>query len=259
MGAVDTGGEVENRVSAHKKVAIIQSNYIPWKGYFDIINSVDEFILYDDVQYTRRDWRNRNKIKTPNGAIWLTIPVLVKGKYFQAIKETQISDPSWANDHWKAIAHNYARAPYFRHYSDLFEGLYREAGKLELLSQVNYLFIKAICDLLGIQARLSWSMDYSLDMQAERTERLIQLCKQVDAVEYLSGPSAKDYMDESLIAENGLQITYMDYSGYPEYPQLYPPYDPAVSILDLIFITGKDALHYMKSNSIERQNIQIAP
>jgi hypothetical protein len=246
-------------VSSPKKAAIVQSNYIPWKGYFDLIGLVDEFILYDDVQYTRRDWRNRNKIKTPNGTIWLTIPVLVKGKYFQSIKETQISDTAWAADHWKAIAHNYARAPYFRQYSDLFEDLYRQAGKLELLSQVNFLFIKAICDLLGLQTRLSWSMDYQLDMEDERTERLIKLCKQVGAVRYLSGPSAKAYMDEALITGNGLQITYMDYSGYPEYPQLYPPFDPAVSILDLIFNTGADAPNYMKWHSAQKQNIQTAP
>ena len=96
-----------------KKVAIVQSNYIPWKGYFDLINSVDEFILYDDMQYTMRDWRNRNKIKTKNGLMWLTIPVQVKGKYYQKIRETIISDPQWNRNPWQSISHNYFQAKYF--------------------------------------------------------------------------------------------------------------------------------------------------
>src|SRR5215510_8709820 len=101
-----------------KKVAIVQSNYIPWKGYFDLINSVDEFILFDDMQYTKRDWRNRNRIKTPDGVAWLTIPVAVKGKYHQRIADTLVSDPSWIASHWKTIRHCYARAPYFAVYRD---------------------------------------------------------------------------------------------------------------------------------------------
>ena len=114
-----------------KKVAILQSNYIPWKGYFDIINLVDEFILYDDMQYTRRDWRNRNQIKTVDGVKWLTIPVDTKGKFFQKINETKVSDHKWAEAHWKAICLNYAKAPYFKTYEPLFEELYRKAGEME--------------------------------------------------------------------------------------------------------------------------------
>src|SRR5438046_4323553 len=97
-----------------RKAAIVQSNYIPWKGYFDLIRRVDEFILYDDVQYTRRDWRNRNLIKTPQGLRWLTIPVEVKGKYYQSIRDTKIADPVWAASHWQTIVHNYGRAPHVR-------------------------------------------------------------------------------------------------------------------------------------------------
>jgi hypothetical protein len=107
-----------------KKVAIVQSNYIPWKGYFDLIAAVDEFILYDDMQFTRRDWRNRNKIKTPQGLQWLTVPVRVKGKYYQAIRETEISGSDWANDHWKSLVQNYSRAPHFRSVAEIFEPLY---------------------------------------------------------------------------------------------------------------------------------------
>lgn len=228
-----------------KKVAIIQSNYIPWKGYFDIINMVDEFILFDEAQYTKRDWRNRNKIKTANGAIWLSIPVNVKGKFEQRISETEIHDKHWAQDHWKTLQHNYAKAPYFREYRPFFEQLYSLAAEETLLSEVNYLFLKNICDLLDIRTRLSWSSDYQL--VDGKTDRLIGLCQQVGGVEYLSGPSARGYLDESLFRNANMRVAWMEYNGYPEYHQLYPPFDHAVSIVDLIFNEGPNASKYMKT------------
>lgn len=109
-----------------KKVAILQSNYIPWKGYFDMIAAVDEFILYDDMQYTRRDWRNRNQIKTPQGVHWLTVPVQVKGKYYQKIRETEIDGTNWASTHWKALEQNYRRAPHYTEIASWLEPLYLE-------------------------------------------------------------------------------------------------------------------------------------
>ena len=228
----------------NKRVAIVQSNYIPWKGYFDLINSVDEFILFDDMQYTRRDWRNRNKIKTPQGSLWLTIPVQVKGKYYQKIRETEISDAQWSEQHWKTIVHNYAQAKYFQEYRGVFEELY--GGTREsLLGQVNYRFLNTICQLLDIQTRISWSMEYHLI--DGKTERLVDLCQQAGATEYLSGPSAKGYIDEMLFEQAGIALRFSDYSGYLEYEQLFPPFDHYVSIIDLIFNTGSDARHYMKS------------
>ena len=147
-----------------KKVAIVQSNYIPWKGYFDLINSVDEFILFDDMQYTKRDWRNRNKIKTDKGLIWLTIPVQVKGKYYQKIKDTQTSDLNWKQDHWKSITHNYLRSRYFDKYQNIFETLYLNYEE-KYLSQINYQFIVNICKIFGIKTKISWSMDYVLKVK----------------------------------------------------------------------------------------------
>ena len=227
-----------------KKVAIVQSNYIPWKGYFDLINAVDEFILYDDVQYTRRDWRNRNYIKTPKGLEWLTIPVDVKGKYHQRIRDTRVSEPGWAEGHWKSILHNYAKASHFPRYRPLFEELYLGC-KEEYLSRINHRFMTAICDLLGIRTRITWSMDYALE--EGKTERLVGLCKSAGAQHYLSGPSARDYMDESLFAREGIEVSYMDYSGYPEYTQLHGAFEHTVSVLDLLFNEGPDAPRFMKS------------
>jgi WbqC-like protein family len=227
-----------------KSIAISQSNYIPWKGYFDSINAVDEFVLYDDMQYTRRDWRNRNKIKTKDGAKWLTIPVEVKGKYFQKINETKISDLKWGQDHWNTISHNYSKAPYFNEYKSIFENLYLNTRE-EYLSKINYMFIKAICDILDIKTNLLWSSEFEL--LEERNERLIDICKNRGASHYYSGPAAKFYMDESLFEKNNIHVHYFDYSGYSEYHQLHGEFDHAVSILDLIFNEGADSTKFMKS------------
>ena len=226
------------------RVAIVQSCYLPWKGYFDLIHSVDEFILLDDVQYTRRDWRNRNRIKTPSGPAWLTIPVNSKGRYLYPIKDITINDPSWSIQHWKTIATNYARAPHFDRYADIFEPLYLECRETHL-SAINQRWISAICWILGINTKLSWSMDYRL--VSGKTERLVEICRQAGATEYLSGPSARSYIDATQFAEAGLKLSYFNYSDYPEYPQLYPPFDHHVSVLDLIFNQGSSATQYMLS------------
>ena len=228
-----------------KKVAILQSNYIPWKGYFDLIGMVDEFILYDDMQYTRRDWRNRNKIKTQAGTQWLTIPVDSKGKYYQKINETRVSDHEWCDSHWKAISVNYAHAPHYKEYSEQICDLYRRCREEDYLSRINYLFLTEICQMLGIDTKISWSSDYTLS--DGKTERLVNLVRDSGGTEYLSGPAAQDYIEPELFADAGIKLTYMNYDGYPEYPQLFGAFEHAVSILDLLFNTGRDARKYMKA------------
>ena len=231
-----------------KRVAILQSNYIPWKGYFDIIGMVDEFIFYDEMQYTKNDWRNRNKIKTEQGLKWLTIPVenskrLTAG---QKISETLIFDKRWNRKHWETIKNAYRRAPFFNKYKDVFEDLY--LGKEEeRLVDVNYKFIYAICNLLDIKTKISFDKEYGLI--DGKTERLVNLVLKANGTEYLSGPAAKDYIQESLFEEAGIKLTWMDYSHYPEYPQLYPPFEHGVSIIDLLFNCGDDAKKYMKFNN----------
>jgi hypothetical protein len=225
-------------------VAIVQSNYIPWKGYFDMIALVDEFILYDDRQYTRRDWRNRNRIKTVQGTTWLSVPVQVKGRYLQRIDETLVSDPGWAAAHWKTLVHAYGGAACFDAYRDLFAEVYEELAGEPRLSLINRRLTSTVCEVLGITTRLSWSTDY--DVGGDRNERLRDLCVAAGADEYLSGPNARDYLDESVFADAGISVRWMDYAGYPEYPQLHPPFEHAVTVLDLIFNVGDRAPEYMK-------------
>lgn len=225
-----------------KSVAIVQSSYIPWKGYFDLIRSVDEFILFDDMQFTRRDWRNRNRIKSPSGPIWLTIPVQVKGRYYQRIDETKTAEANWASRHWQTIQRCYRRAPHFARYEPIFEELYLGRQE-EFLSRINYRFIKAICELLGISTLITWSTDYS--SAPGKTARLVHLCRQVGARHYLSGPSARAYLEPTLFEEAGLTLSFADYGGYPEYRQLYPPFDHNVSIIDLLFNEGPESSQFL--------------
>lgn len=227
---------------AGKKVAILQSNYIPWKGYFDIIGMVDEFIVYDEVQYTKNDWRNRNKIKTPSGVQWLTIPVSHK-TLSQKISETEVSFTNWGKKNWNSIMSNYAKAPYFRSLSEPFQQFY-STSQYTKLSEINLWLINHVCSVLEIDTKIVDSKNYELG--GDPTERLVSICKQADAKIYLSGPAAKNYIRDNLFAEEGISIEWMDYTNYPVYPQLYPPFSHEVSIIDLIFNAGPMSKQYMK-------------
>lgn len=229
--------------TSHKKVAIVQSNYITWKGYFDMIAAVDEFILYDDVQYTRRDWRSRNQIKTPHGVQWLTVPVNVKGKYYQTIREAEIDGVDWAEAHWKALTKNYSRASHFVEVATVFEPFYRQR-QYSHLSALNRELIEAVCDYLGITTKISNSWDYQLI--EGKTERLVDLCSQAGGTEYISGPAAKEDIDENTFNERDIKLTWFDYGGYPEYPQLWGELTHGVTSLDLMFNCGKDAQKYVR-------------
>lgn len=224
-----------------KKIAILQSNYIPWKGYFDMIAAVDEFIFYDDMQFTKNDWRNRNKIKTPNGLQWLSVPV---GQDInRLIRDVVIPDKRWQKKHWKTFEANYRRAPYFEEIADWLTPLYLDTN-YDNLSELNRKLIVCICDYLGIKTKLSNSWDYKLI--EGKTERLLDLCKQAGGTEYISGPAAKDYIEDRYFDEDSIKISWFDYDGYPEYPQLWGEFVHGVSILDLLFNCGKDAPKFMR-------------
>ena len=226
-----------------KSIAIIQSNYIPWKGYFDIINCVDEFIIYDCVQYTKNDWRNRNKIYTSNGLQWLTIPVKQE-KLTQKINETYVANDKWRIKHWRSLTQNYSKAPYFKNYKEVFEELYL-GSKEQKISAINLGFIYAINKILGITTPIRFCEELSIS--EGQTQRLIDICKACNADTYVSGPSADSYFDLDLAKKEGLTVKWMDYSNYQHYSQLHQPFENFVSIIDLIFNQGDNAHKYLKS------------
>ena len=223
-----------------KRIAILQSNYIPWKGYFDLIASVDEFIFYEDVQYTRADWRNRNRIKTPQGPQWLTVPV--GESVSRLIREVAITDPSCGETHWKRLASNYARAAHFGAVADWLEPLYRDMPWTGL-STVNRTLVESICRFLGIRTRLSVSSDYALT--GDRNERLVSLCRQAGGQTYVSGPSAKAYLDVAAFAREAIDVEWFAYGPHAEYRQLWGPFIHEVSIVDLLFNCGAGAPAYL--------------
>ena len=226
-----------------KKVAILQSNYIPWKGYFDLIGLADEFIFLDTVQYSKGTWRNRNKIKTSNSLTWLTVPVLLKGKDFPIIKNVKIKGAQWIKDHWKTLELNYKKSKYYKEVSEFLEPLYF-GKKYVFLSELNKTFILEILKYLNIETKISDST--SFDTSSEKSNRVIDLVKRVDGNIYISGPAAKNYIDENYFRENGIEVFWMDYSNYPQYEQLWGTFQHEVSILDMIFNCGKDSVNYMK-------------
>lgn len=241
--------------SVHKKVAILQSNYIPWRGYFDLIASVDEFIVYDDMQYTKNDWRNRNRIRTAHGTQWLSIPVR-RNALQQSICDTRVMDWRWAPRHWRTLSQAYARASCFQFGRDVLADLYAQAASLNYLSEINLLFLRAICAALGVSTRISCSSDYTYDLLADRTTRLVQLLQAVKGSSYLSGPAARTYLDQQQMTAAGIEVQWMDYSDYKPYRQVQgDPFEPAVSIVDLLFNMGPAATYYLNANGSSRAAI----
>lgn len=228
-------------MKTENKVAILQSSYIPWKGYFDIIHDVDTFIFYDDVQFTKQDWRTRNQIKTANGLLWLTVPAGPDQN--RLIHEVELKDHQWQKKHWSTLTHAYGKRPYFNRYRTFFEDIYL-GKKWTSLSELNQQVIKSISrDLLGLKTEFRDSRE--LAASGQKLDRLIDLVKKSGATRYVSGPAAKSYIDPKEFDNIGVELCYKDYTKYPEYPQSHPPFEHAVSILDALFNTGEDVTHYI--------------
>lgn len=224
------------------RIAANQSSYIPWKGYFDIINSVDLFVFYDDVQYTIRDWRNRNIIKTKDGLKWLSIPC--GNQRNRLICNVGIADNFWQKKHWKSIVANYSKAPFFNFYKPFFEEIYLN-NTWTNLSDFNQNTIKIISnEILQISTRFEDSRKYNLKGNKEyRVLDLLQKCK---ATEYLCGPSAKNYLKEEFLENAEIKLIWKEYN-YTEYRQLHIPFEHKVSIIDLIFNEGPNAKEFLTS------------
>ncbi|HSL44965.1 MAG TPA: WbqC family protein [Anaerolineales bacterium] len=225
-------------------VVILQPSYISWRGYFDQIRRADLFIFYDDVQYDKHGWRNRNQIKTPRGKQWLTIPVHSKGVTAGIpIKDVRIDwSRPWAKNHLKALTIAYNKSPYFKAYLPLLESFYSRRD--ECLADFTIETSIVLSRELGIASTRFMRSSELPGIDGLKTDRLIQILNRVGAKHYISGPSARDYIEPEKFTEAGITLEYMEYN-YLEYPQFYPPYDQYVSILDLLFMTGKDALKYM--------------
>jgi hypothetical protein len=225
------------------RICIIQSCYIPWKGFFDLIGRCDEYVIFDSAQYVKRHWHNRNRIKTANGVEWLTIPVIAKGRFDQSIDQVEIEKP-WAEKHWRALELAYRRAPFFGEFAPLVRSWYERAEKEPLLTDVNDIFLRGIAGVLGLATHIT--RDTAYPSSGAKTERLLGIARGAGADHYLSGPSARAYFDEEMFASAGIATEWMSYQGYAEYPQLHGGFEHAVTTLDLLFNTGPDVPRYFK-------------
>ena len=213
------------------KVGILQSNYIPWKGYFNLIKNVDVFCFHDDLQYTKNDWRNRNQIKTDQGLRWLTIPCGTNEK--RLICEVKIDDTSWQKKHFHEINKSYKKAPNYQYIKEFLNDFYLE-NKWKNLFYLNQYLIKRISrEFLKIKTTIFMdSRQFNLNQSKNR--RVIELLKKIGAKEYISGPAAKNYLKKNDFIKNKIKLTYMDYTNYKIYNQFYSPFTHQVSIIDLL-------------------------
>jgi hypothetical protein len=228
------------------RISIIQSCYIPWRGFFDLIGRCDQYVIFDHVQYVKRHWHNRNRIKTATGVEWLTIPVISRGRREQTIDTVEIEKP-WAEKHWRAIELAYRRAPHFAAMAPLVRGWYERAANETSLTEVNVMFLREIAMLLGLRTR--FVRDTRYPAEGVKTERLLAIARAAGARSYLSGPSARDYLNVALFAGAGVAVEWMSYEDYPQYPQLYGSFEPSVSVLDLLFNLGPDARAYLSAST----------
>jgi hypothetical protein len=224
-------------VYTKKRLVLNQSNYIPWKGYFDLIAASDEFVIFDEVQFTKNDWRNRNRVVLNGKLHWLTIAIKTAGVAKQSIQLAEVSDRGWARIHWEILRQAYRKAPYFGEVGPVLEETYRQAATTGSLTEINQLFLEAICCLLGITTSIVRS-DVVKKTAMTPTQRIIEICKARGATEYLSGPAARAYLEEEQLRDAGIALEYADYSGYSEYQQQMPVFEHGVSIIDALFRCG---------------------
>lgn len=224
-----------------KRVGVIQPNYLPWRGYFHFIRNVDLFLFHDDIQYTKQDWRNRNKIRLKDGSsTWITVPVCAKTNNLIMDVEINYSE-KWIRKHLNIIEQNYRKSPYFSQY---FPPLSELLGlETRLLSDLNISLTGLICQWLGITTPLVRTSE--LNCVGTKDEKLINLMNRVGGTHYLSGPAAKAYIVPDLWTKAGIELEYIEYPAYPPYPQIAEPFEPAVSILDLLFMVGPNAPKYI--------------
>jgi hypothetical protein len=233
-------------MQAEKSIAILQSSYIPWKGYFDIIAAVDEFVIFDEAQFTRRDWRNRNRIILEGRSHWLSIPVASKGHYDAPINTIEVSEPKWASKHWQTIRHAYGKARFFDQYQRRLEETYLQAAEMRRLTEINTLFLTTLARELGLATAFA-SSEAVPRAAASPTGRLVEICSARHAATYVSGPAARDYIEPGEFEQAGLALRYANYTGYPLYDQGTATFEHGVSVLDLLFRVGPEAQSHLKS------------
>ena len=238
------------------KLGVLQSSYIPWLGFFDQIHQCDLFLIYEDVQFTTKDWRNRNRIKTPQGPLWLTVPVTHGSILEQKIRDVHISqDPIWQKKHWKALQKNYGTSIYFDRYASFFEQTY--ASPWSKLTDLNRHILDYLLWELGIHTPIIYSSDTDLEDRFQQetdqrkqnpTERILFLCQRIGADTFLEGSAGRRFIHQETLLEAGIDIQFHDYI-HPEYTQNFSGFIPYLSIVDLLFNHGDNSLSILTNKT----------
>jgi hypothetical protein len=222
------------------RLATVQPCYLPWKGYFHLIRSVDHFVFFDDVQYPKgRSWRNRNQIIVNRIPKWINVPVQ-QSAWRLNINEVVIRE-SYSGEHWRLIVEGYRKAPYFAAFQKEVECIVRHEEKL--LSRLTVHQTRELCRLLGIETSTSLSSELGI-IGLHKTDRLVEMCRRLGATEYVSGPAAQEYIEPDKFEAAGIRLTYFTYD-YPPYPQLSSQFTHFVSIIDMIFNLGPEVPNYI--------------
>lgn len=221
------------------RIGILQPGYLPWLGFFEQMRKSDVFVIYDDVQYDKESWRNRNRIKIANGIQWLTVPVMVNLETHPLVYEVKIDNKTnWRKKHLFSIRQNYSKAPYFKNYIDIFEEAYSK--EWEYLAEIDIYFILKLAECLGMKDKKPIRSS-SLNIKGGRIERLINICKLFNADTFYEGAAGKNYIDDTQFLRHGIKVEFQDYK-HPVYKQLYGDFVPYLSVIDLLFNHREESL-----------------
>lgn len=231
------------------RVCIAQPEHLPWLGYFDKMARSDVFVFLDTVQFKRRYFENRNRVRTSSGSTWVTVPVRAKGRYQQAIRDVEIdTDRAWQRPYWRTIEMNYRRAPYFPRYSAALEEIILGRSWTQLVD-LNLALIRMGADAFGIGATCLNAS--ALDVTGKATGLLVSICRRLGARTYLSGISGRDYLDEDVFRAAGIAVEYQEFH-HPVYQQLHVPFEPCMGFVDVLFNHGGEARSILSGHEIER-------
>jgi len=232
-------------LTAHQPV------YLPWLGLFHKIALADMFMSFNQVQYQPKDWNNRNRIKTQQGPIWLSVPVLRKGYLDKTISDIEINNGEpWARKHWKSIELSYSKSPFFKQYADFFQQIY--ARKWERLVDLNEAMLVGFLEILGIDVPVRSAAEWKFE--GEKSDLVLDMCRQVGASEYIFGAMGRDYADTGAFDTAGIKIHFQDYA-HPVYPQLHGDFVSHLSVVDLLFNCGNESRDILMSGNISRNGI----
>jgi hypothetical protein len=218
------------------RAVILQPMYLPWIGYFGMMDTADVFVFYDDVQFVRRSWQRRNKIKIPDGDFtWLTVSV--HKDFGQEIREVELCDDGWRAEHWQALLHSYSNAPYFEHYRDELEGILKM--EWEYLVDVNMELIRFLYRVFDL-SETKFHYSSAIDVEGTKTNRLIEILLTIEADEYVTGPAAQDYLEKAQFEAAGIELFWHEFE-HPEYEQIHGEFVSHLSAIDLLFHQGSSA------------------